>query len=189
MKIGTCAAVLTVTLVVLAPGLWGSQTDLRKLYDPIVQRVATDLMVDAELLHAVIRAESNYDTFAISNRGAMGLMQLMPATVARYGVRNVFDPEDNIAGGARYLKDLIALYAGKTELVLAAYNAGQEAVRRYRGIPPYPETRTYISRVQAAYGKPVTTFRRPVFKYYDENGRIVITTDPPPGAARTKKRI
>jgi soluble lytic murein transglycosylase-like protein len=179
--------VLAAALAASTASVSGSQTDLRKLYDPIIQNVAARLRIDGELLHAVIRAESNYDRFAISNRGAMGLMQLMPATVARYGVRNVFDPADNIEGGARYLKDLIALYGGRTDLVLAAYNAGQEAVKKYRGIPPYPETRSYISRIQATYDKAVTAFRRPVYKYTDENGRLIITTEPQ-GAARTAKK-
>ncbi len=177
---------LVATVSSMAAAGSSSQADLRKLYDPIIQNIAAKHKVDAELLHAVIRAESNYDRFAISNKGAMGLMQLMPATVARYGVMNVFDAADNIEGGTRYLKELIALYEGRTELVLAAFNAGQEAVKRYQGIPPYPETRAYISRVQATYDKPVTAFRRPVYKYYDENGRLVITTEPR-GAVQIKK--
>jgi soluble lytic murein transglycosylase-like protein len=187
MKTGIRILVLAAAVAAAASPGRGSQADLRKLYDPIIQKVAAELKIDAELLHAVIRAESNYDRFAISNKGAMGLMQLMPATVARYDVMNVFDPADNIGGGARYLKELIALYGGRTELVLAAYNAGQEAVKRYRGIPPYPETRAYISRVQATYDKPVTAFRRPVYKYYDENGRLVITTEPREGRTGIKK--
>jgi len=187
MKKGARILILAAAVSLLGAAGPSSQADLRKLYDPIIQEIAARHRVDAELLHAVIRAESNYDRFAISNRGAMGLMQLMPATVARYGVMNVFDAADNIEGGTRYLKDLIALYEGRTELVLAAYNAGQEAVRRYRGIPPYPETRTYISRIQATYDKPVTAFRRPVYKYYDENGRLVITTERPAGGQIKKK--
>ena len=178
MKASRRVLLLATVIAASALPFRGSQADLRKIYDPIVQNVGAKLQVDGALIHAIIRAESNYDRFAISNKGAMGLMQLMPATVTRYGVKNVFDPADNIEGGSRYLKDLIELYSGRTDLVLAAYNAGQEAVKRYGGIPPYPETRAYIGRIQAAYDKPVTFFRRPVFKYYDENGRLVITTEP-----------
>src|SRR5512134_1834140 len=135
-------------LLALAPALAAATaSDLRKLYGPIVKQVAGKHRIDAELVHVVIRAESNYDPFAISSAGAMGLMQLMPATARQYGVMNVFDPAQNIEGGVRYLKDLVKLYNGRTNLVLAAYNAGQEAVRRYKGIPPYPETRSYIAGI------------------------------------------
>ncbi|MEN6310681.1 MAG: lytic transglycosylase domain-containing protein, partial [Acidobacteriota bacterium] len=115
--------------------------DLRQFYNPIVQQIAVKHGVEADLIHAIIRAESAYDNFALSEKGAMGLMQLMPDTAAQYGVRNVFDAAQNIEGGTKYLKDLIRLYSGQTRLVLAAYNAGQEAVKRYGGrIPPYQET-------------------------------------------------
>ncbi len=154
--------------------------DLKKLYHPIVEKISLKYRIDADLIHAIIRAESNYDRFAVSNKGGMGLMQLMPATAAQYDVKNVFDPSDNIEGGTRYLKDLVELYDGQTPLVLAAYNAGQQAVKKYKGIPPYPETRAYISRIQSTYQKRVTNFRRPVFRSYDENGRLVLTNDPTP---------
>ncbi len=157
-----------------------STADLQRLYDPIVQRVARDHGIEAGFIHAVIRAESNYDSFALSEKGAMGLMQLMPDTAVQYGVRNVFDPVQNIEGGTKYLKDLIRLYNGQPKLVLAAYNAGQEAVRKYgRQIPPYPETRVYIDRVMAAY--PVTNLRakgRRVSKVYDASGKVTLTNFP-----------
>jgi len=153
-----------------------SAADLQRLYDPIVQRMARDHGIPAGFIHAVIRAESNYDQFALSEKGAMGLMQLMPDTAVQYGVRNVFDPAQNIEGGTKYLKDLMRLYNGKTDLVLAAYNAGQEAVRKYGSIPPYPETREYIRRVRASYDKPI--MRPRVYKLYDESGKLVLTNDP-----------
>jgi soluble lytic murein transglycosylase-like protein len=171
---------LSAALVLVFSGvISAAPADLKKLYHPIVEKVSVKYRIDADLIHAIIRAESNYDRFAVSNKGAMGLMQLMPATAAQYGVKNVFDPSDNIEGGTRYLKDLVELYDGRTPLVLAAYNAGQEAVKKYKGIPPYPETRTYISRIQATYQKQVTSFRRRVFRSYDENGRLVLTNAPP----------
>jgi soluble lytic murein transglycosylase-like protein len=155
--------------------------DMRALYHPIVKKVAGKYRIDPELVHIVIRAESNYDAFAISAAGAMGLMQLMPATAAQYGVQNVFDPAQNIEGGVRYLKDLVKLYKGQkdqTRLVLAAYNAGQEAVRKYKGIPPYPETKSYIAGIMKTYKKPTVTTKNPTYMVKDENGRTVLVNDP-----------
>ncbi len=172
-------------LLALAPGLVAATaSDLRKLYHPIVKQVAGKYRIDPELVHIVIRAESNYDVFAISPAGAMGLMQLMPATAYQYGVKNVFDPAQNIEGGVRYLKDLVALYGGKTPLVLAAYNAGQEAVRRYKGVPPYPETRSYIAGIMRTYKKPKVTTTNPTFMIKDANGKTILVNDP---AAAVKK--
>lgn len=103
--------------------------------------------VDEALVHAVIQVESRYDPFAVSPRGAMGLMQLMPRTAQRFDVANAFDPVQNVDGGVRYLKELLARYSGQVRLALAAYNAGEEAVERHRGIPPYRETVDYVKRV------------------------------------------
>jgi soluble lytic murein transglycosylase-like protein len=167
-------------IVLWTPALFGaSSADLKKLYNPIVQRVADKHRVDPELIHAIIRAESDYDSFALSEKGAMGLMQLMPDTATQYGVGNVFDAAQNIEGGTKYLKDLIRLYNGKTKLVLAAYNAGQEAVKKYGGkIPPYQETRDYISRIMARYNKSEIRSARAVVKIRDASGRTVLTNDP-----------
>jgi soluble lytic murein transglycosylase-like protein len=172
----TLAALLLLTLV---PCFFAaSAADLRRLYHPIVKKIAGTYRIDPELVHIVIRAESNYDVFAISSAGAMGLMQLMPATALQYGVQNVFDPAQNIEGGVRYLKDLVALYGGKTHLVLAAYNAGQAAVRRYKGIPPYPETRSYIAGIMKTYKKPTVTTRNPTYMVKDANGKTILVNDP-----------
>ena len=152
--------------------------DLRKLYDPIIKKVAGKYRIDPALVHIIIRAESNYDSFAISDKGAMGLMQLMPATAKQYGVNNVFDSAQNIEGGIRYLGDLVRLYDGQTHLVLAAYNAGQEAVRKYRGIPPYPETKAYIAGIMRSYKKPSIRSGNPLYRGYDASGKYLVTTDP-----------
>jgi len=172
-------ALMIVALLALASHLSAaSAADLRNLYDPLIKKAAKKHLIDQELVHVVIRAESNYDAFAISSAGAMGLMQLMPATARQYGVNNVFDPAQNIEGGVRYLKDLVRLYGGKTRLVLAAYNAGQEAVRKYNGIPPYPETKNYIAGIMKTYKKPTVSSKKPTYKVLDASGRKWLVNDP-----------
>jgi len=117
--------------------------------------------VDAALLHAVISVESGYRERAVSAKGASGLMQLMPATARRYGLVNRQDPAENIRAGARYLRDLLALFDNDIELALAAYNAGENAVLRFgRRIPPYGETKRYVPLVMAHYRRISATPRR-----------------------------
>ncbi len=122
-------------------------------YDAAIARAADAAKVQAELVRAVIVVESGFNPRAISRRGAVGLMQLLPTTARRYGAFNAFDPEQNLHAGARYLADLIARYGkDKLELVLAAYNAGENAVERYgRHVPPYKETRAYVPNVLRMY--------------------------------------
>ena len=121
-------------------------------YDPIIERAAKLNQLHPALLRAVIVVESAYNPRAISSRGAKGLMQLEPATVARYRVADVFDPSQNIYAGSRYLHDLLQRYGGKLEIALAAYNAGEKAVERHGGrIPPFAETRRYVPNVLEVY--------------------------------------
>ena len=173
-----CLKGLWVFLTVIFLSAYG-KTDIlsssKKPYDDIIVSVAQEHRVPPELVHSIINAESNYDTWAISSKGAMGLMQLMPVTATQYKVMNVFDPRQNIQGGVKYLVDLIKLYDGDTQRVLAAYNAGQEAIKRYGGIPPYRETKNYIKKVMAAYPKSKISTRTKIYAYYDENGRYVLT--------------
>jgi len=115
--------------------------------DAAVERIAAEHDVSARLVHSVIQVESNYDAGAISPKGALGLMQLIPATARRFGVSDAFDPLENIQGGVKYLRYLLDLYGGDYPLALAAYNAGEGAVTRYGGVPPYAETRNYLQRV------------------------------------------
>ncbi|MFT4800085.1 MAG: hypothetical protein ACJAYE_001270 [Candidatus Azotimanducaceae bacterium] len=112
--------------------------------------------VDAALIEAIIKVESDFDPNAVSKAGATGLMQLMLPTAQYYQVDNRFNPRQNILGGAAHLRDLLDRYKGELPLVLAAYNAGPTAVTRHRGVPPFPETRRYISKVLKAHGE----FRR-----------------------------
>lgn len=117
--------------------------------------VAAEHQLDAALLHAVIQQESGYRPAAVSAAGAVGLMQLMPATAQRFGVRDRFDPEQNLRGGAAYLAWLLQHFGQYMELALAAYNAGEGAVRRHGNrVPPYPETRAYVRRVLHTYHAP-----------------------------------
>ncbi|MFZ3324190.1 MAG: lytic transglycosylase domain-containing protein [Usitatibacter sp.] len=120
-------------------------------YAAIIKTASLAYGVDAMLVHAVISAESNYNPNAISRTGAQGLMQLMPDTARRYGVRNSMDPMENIHAGTKYLRDLLAMFKGRMDLALAAYNAGENAVIRSNGIPPYAETRSYVPRVLGFY--------------------------------------
>ena len=120
----------------------------RASFETLVNEAARRHRIRADLLHAIIEVESAYDPSAVSPAGAVGLMQLMPATAARYGVADSTDPSQNIAGGAAYLRDLQAQFGGNLRLVLAAYNAGEDAVERFqRQVPPYAETRAYVRRV------------------------------------------
>lgn len=117
-------------------------------FTSMIQRVAAAAKVDVHLIHAVIQAESAYNPKARSPAGAIGLMQLMPATAKRYGVANIWDPEQNITGGVQYLRDLLELFDDDLRLAVAAYNAGEGAVLKYGNkIPPYRETREYVRRV------------------------------------------
>jgi hypothetical protein len=142
----------------LASEIRSYDTSDRTRYARHIQDAAKATRLEPALIHAVISAESGYNTFARSPRGAAGLMQLMPETARRYGVKNRLDPAQNIRGGARYLADLIRLFKNDLQLALAAYNAGESAVVKFGNrIPPYSETMTYVPRVMTYYRKYRTT--------------------------------
>ena len=117
-------------------------------FDKLIEQVALDYEIRPSFVHAVIKAESNYNPRAVSPKGALGLMQLVPKTARRFGVANAFNPVENVEGGVRYLRYLLDLYNSDVRLALAAYNAGEGAVDRYRGVPPYSETMQYVRRVR-----------------------------------------
>jgi soluble lytic murein transglycosylase-like protein len=153
-------------------------TILKAKYDAAISSAALKNGLDPALVHAVVRAESGYNRWAVSTAGAQGLMQLMPGTASFYGVADPFEPESNIEGGVKYLKELSALYPGRTDLILAAYNAGQSAVTKYNGVPPYAETRNYIAKVQADYVRGQARGKTRIFTFIDADGRRIMTNDP-----------
>ena len=124
---------------------------LREYYDALIIQAANEAGVDAALVRAIVTVESGYDPTAVSRKGAKGLMQLMPETASRFAVFDPLDPAANIRGGVRYLRLLQEMFPGRLPWVLAAYNAGENAVLRHGGIPPYRETQGYVKRVLANY--------------------------------------
>lgn len=161
----------------------------QKDFNSIVVDKAGKYEIDPSLVHAVIKTESNGNPYAVSSKGAMGLMQLMPATAVDLAVRNPFDPEENIDGGTKYLKYLIEKFKGDLTLALAAYNAGPKLVEKTRSIPEISETKHYVKKVLSLYnGKtshPVpssghSVVQRPeqIYKVVAEDGTILFTNSP-----------
>ena len=154
-------------------------------FEGLIEEHSTTHGVDANLVRAVIQAESAYNPRAMSVKGAMGLMQLMPATARHYGVQDPFDPAENIRAGVAYLKSLLVKFGENLELALAAYNAGPGAVRKYGGtVPPYRETRSYVKKIRnavEAQPEPVRRIYRTI-EYVDGRPVPRYTTKPGPGA-------
>lgn len=128
-----------------------SNTKLSGSFDDIIEKAAAQFNVPAKLIKSVVKQESNFNPTAMSHAGASGLMQLMPATARSLGVENVFDPEQNIMGGAKYLRNMLDKYDDNIELALAAYNAGPGNVDKFGGIPPFRETLNYVKKVTNHY--------------------------------------
>ncbi len=171
-------------------------------YDRLIARAANNHSLDPRLVKSVMLVESGFDPAAVSRKGARGLMQLMPVTASRHGVRDAHDPAENVAAGTRYLSHLLGLFDGNLEKSLAAYNAGEAAVARYGGVPPYAETRDYVRRALTAYygmpyvgsgagalgggfGRPsgVSFAGKPVRVERDSKNRLVLTTAQPSAPA------
>lgn len=162
----------------------------RSRFKEEIREIAARHGVDADLVEAVIRVESAFNPRAVSNKGAQGLMQLMPRTASALGVRNVFDPYQNIDGGVRHLRYLLDKYPGQTSLALAAYNAGEKAVDYYGGIPPYAETVQYVQKIlgQGSGGAGAATAPRSVIYRYRESDGTMTITNVPRGAAAPNLR-
>ncbi len=152
--------------------------------DQVVHESAEKNHVDPALVRAVISTESNWNSSAVSSKGALGLMQLIPGTAERLGVGNAFDPAQNVAAGTRYLGMLLQRYDGDVSKALAAYNAGPGAVDRFGGVPDYRETRNYVEKVTSTYFGPASERRpralampRPIYRALDSNGRVVFSNE------------
>ena len=146
--------------------------------------------VSEDLVSAVIRVESAFNVRAVSPKGARGLMQLMPGTAAILGVRDSFDPIENIEGGVRHLRGLLDRFANNLPLALAAYNAGAGAVDSYGGIPPFPETQAYVVRILGLMGggAALAGLSDTTYHYVENDGAVVYTNIPPRGIPRNRKR-
>jgi Transglycosylase SLT domain/Domain of unknown function (DUF4124) len=148
--------------------------DARARYDELIEHHAASHGLSPDLVRAVIQAESGFDPYAVSSKGAMGLMQLMPATARELGVTDPFLPDDSIRGGVAYLAQLLARYNQDLGLALAAYNAGPGSVERYGAVPPYRETRDYVEKITRAIAatKTSTPSRTAIYKWVEPvNGR------------------
>jgi soluble lytic murein transglycosylase-like protein len=147
--------------------------------DAAIEQSATKHGVDANLVRALVKVESNFNPNAVSNKGAMGLMQLMPRTASGLSVSNPFDPQQNVDAGVRHLKQLLNNFGGDVRLSLAAYNAGEGAVKRNRGVPHYSETQNYVKRITDLYwnknGNAFGPMSAPVHVYRGEDGVLRMT--------------
>jgi len=147
----------------------------------LINRTASRYGVDGQLVRAIIKVESDYNPRAVSPKNCKGLMQLHPDTARRFGVQDVFDPAQNIEGGVRYLSYLIQSFGEELDRVLAAYNAGENAVRKYDGIPPYPETIGYVKKVKALFGNEFAgtpRFSQRILRLELPDGQVLITNQP-----------
>ena len=168
----------------LTPAMYVTRTESRddRLYSQLIAKASRRYAVPESLVWAVIRAESGFDSRAVSRKGARGLMQLMPQTAAILGIRNPLDPRQNFVGGVRLLRALIDRYRNDLLLAVAAYNAGEKAVLEYGGVPPFRETQEYVSRVMRFYSTSVIVIDLPQGVHVIErDGTIVYTNLAPHG--------
>jgi soluble lytic murein transglycosylase-like protein len=159
------------------------------LYGPLIEDAAKRHGVDSALVKAIIKVESNFDPAAVSYKGCKGLMQLHPETATRFGVTDIFDPTQNIEGGTKFLRFLLDYFKNDVTLAVAAYNAGENAVARFRGVPPYRETRDYVRKIAALYTAPETPtvtaaveeqpqISRKIYRVVQPDGSVLFTNTP-----------
>ncbi len=167
-----------------------SSANMPSAYLDIIQTACNRHGVDPALVHAVVKVESDFNPYALSKKGAMGLMQLMPQTAVDMNVRNSFNPDDNVDGGVRYLRYLIDRYEGNLSLALAAYNSGETAVKKWGTIPPFKETRNYVQRVLKLYnGKnKLHVPRYTIYMGYSDDGSLIVSDNPLPGRSKTGRK-
>lgn len=167
-----------------SPEAFAEEQANRQKITEMIREVSARYRVDPSLVRAVIETESNWNSTAVSRKGALGLMQLHPATAQKLGVNNAFDPKENLDGGVRYLRMLLERYNGDLDKALAAYNAGPGAVDRAGGIPRYRETRDYVQKVTDSYFQPGSDRvprafepHRKIYRTVAEDGRVVFTNE------------
>jgi soluble lytic murein transglycosylase-like protein len=166
------------------PEMSAAELANREKIEDMIREVSTRYRVDPALVRAVIQTESNWNSTAVSRKGAQGLMQLGPGTAQALGVSNAFDPKQNLDGGVRYLRTLLERYNGDLDRALAAYNAGPHAVDRAGGIPQYRETRDYVQKVTDSYFRPGSDRLprafdgpHPIYRLVEAGGRVVFTNE------------
>jgi len=167
-----------------------SSSNKPSAYVDIIQTACNRHGVDPALVHAVVKVESDFNPYALSRKGAMGLMQLMPQTALDMNVQNTFSPSDNIDGGVKYLRYLIDRYEGNLSLVLAAYNSGETAVKKWGAIPPFKETQNYVQRVLGLYNgkQKLHVPRYTIYMGYADDGSLLVTDTPLPKRMKTARK-
>jgi soluble lytic murein transglycosylase-like protein len=160
-------------------------------YTEIINSACNRHGVDPALVHAIVKVESDFNPYALSSKGAMGLMQLMPQTAMDMNVRNTYNPHENIDGGVKYLRYLIDRYEGNLALALAAYNAGETSVKKWGTIPPFPETQNYVQKILRLYngtGISLTPHYTTIYTGYGDDGALIFTDDPSRHTGKDLKR-
>ena len=174
----------TQTAPAASPMLGAAAQGNREKIEQMLREVSARYHVDPALIRAVIETESNWNSSAVSRKGALGLMQLVPGTAQQLGINNAFDPKQNLDGGVRYLRTLLERYNGDLDKALAAYNAGPGAVDRAGGVPRYRETRAYVQKVTDSYFRPgsdrlshALDARQPIYRMVEADGRVVFANE------------
>lgn len=172
------------------PSVSSSPTIILTSYSDIINSACDKHGVDPALVHAIVKVESDFNVYAVSRKGAMGLMQLMPQTALEMDVRNSFNPTENIYGGVKYLRYLLDRYEGNLKLALAAYNSGETSVKRWGTVPPFRETQQYVRKVLKLYNgsADVPSPRYTIYMGYSSDGSLLLTDNPSNHPGKTFRR-